>query len=161
VTPEVEPMIVGFGEWREPIDWLTPSVGLWVAWVPRSSISAIDEAREVRVDYLGGRLAACGNVAIGSRAEVATCLGMDAGRLAARGGDGVIDQRSQARPWMALSVLGRARWTMAPPVFVEALGGLGITLTPRWELTLTAPDTTLYVVPVLYGHGGGSLGVFL
>jgi hypothetical protein len=84
------------------------------------------------------------------------CLRVEVGALSARGRD-VEPTRSEARPWFTLGLLGRARYAIAKPIFVELEGAL---LVPAVrDRFFVEPNAPIYRPPALGASAALAVGV--
>lgn len=97
--------------------------------------------------------------ALGPRLRVAPCVFGDLGLLRSQGRiGGQSGVTTQTRPWIALGILGRLRWSLSDAFFVDISGGLRAPLV-RDTLIFDAPQrVVLYAVPVVGAEASLGLG---
>jgi hypothetical protein len=90
------------------------------------------------------------------RFRFSPCVRVEGGVLSAAG-TGVTPVRTDARPWLTVGLLVRARVTVVGSLFAEIEGGAYVpTIRDRF---FTEPDSTVQHAPVVAFAGAGGLGV--
>ena len=84
------------------------------------------------------------------------CVRAEAGILEGKGGN-IVPERDATRPWFALDAVGRARWWVWRPLFVDLDAGLRVPFTRTTYFF--EPNTTIYQPPPVGWFGGAGLGV--
>jgi hypothetical protein len=129
---------------------------LWLG--PESEVSS--GGRTATFALLAGRLEGCPFVGdLSAELDVAPCLAVDAGRVAASGKEGVAPARSRNRLWVAAWTGLSLRFRPIPTLFLEAAGSLGLPVT-RDAFVLEGPRETVHSVPAALGQVGLGAGVY-
>jgi hypothetical protein len=88
--------------------------------------------------------------------RIAPCLHGEGGAVEVSG-VGVSPARSETRPWLAAGVLGRVRYVVISPFFIEVYGGVDLTI--QRDRFFFEPDNTVFRAPLVSGFASGALGL--
>jgi hypothetical protein len=84
------------------------------------------------------------------------CLRGEFGALEAQGGN-IVPARDDRRAWLALGAVGRARWILAGPIFVELEAGLRVPLVRAQYFF--EPNNVVHRPPAVGAIAAAGLGV--
>lgn len=158
---------IEFGAASDSLWWRPRVVATLLVEAPEAnvSVSAAGAQRSATLSYAGGRLAGCpGSWALASGLELGPCVGLTVGRISGSGGSGLTPPSNGSDWWAAAELMGALRYAMAGPVFLQALGGAGISLyRPTFALHTgagsTREDVPFHQVRAGFGEFGIALGV--
>jgi hypothetical protein len=134
---------------------LSPSFHLGVQRASSGSIDVDAHGATAAFDWTVGTADACPGRVRYAAFSAEPCLRFEAGTLHGAGG-AIAPAREATRAWVALGALGRASFSLAPPLFVALESGLHLPLTRTTYYF--EPNTTIYRAPAVGGFVGAGVG---